>query len=114
MASVSEQQNPDGSIDPARDDVDPQTLSDLDQTASDGDQTSSDRDRGFGGDEFVCSLSGQDIDGVRDRFERIAQHLADAANGATFTLGLAEQQQDDTLDELIRRADAAMLEARQP
>ena len=66
----------------------------------------------FGGDEFVCSLSGQDVDGVRDRFERIALHLAASADGATFTLGLAEQQPGDTLDELIRRADAAMLEAR--
>ena len=53
----------------------------------------------FGGDEFVCSLSGQDVDGVRDRFERIAQHLEASADGARFTLGLAEQQPGDTLDD---------------
>ena len=66
----------------------------------------------FGGDEFVCSLAGQDLAGVRDRFERIALHLAASADGATFTLGLAQQQDGDTLHDLIQRADTAMLEAR--
>ena len=46
----------------------------------------------FGGDEFVCSLSGQDVAGCATRFDQIAAHLAASADGATFTVGLAERQ----------------------
>jgi diguanylate cyclase (GGDEF)-like protein len=66
----------------------------------------------FGGDEFVCSLSGLDVAGASQRFEQIAAHLADAANGATFSVGLAERLPEDGLDELIHRADTEMLRAR--
>jgi diguanylate cyclase (GGDEF)-like protein len=66
----------------------------------------------FGGDEFVCSLSGQDAAGARDRFQQIAAQLEDTAHGAAFTVGLAERLHDDSLDELIHRADGAMIELR--
>ena len=66
----------------------------------------------FGGDEFVCSLTGQDASEVRDRFEQISSKLLESAEGATITVGLAERRALDTLDELIERADAAMIEAR--
>ena len=66
----------------------------------------------FGGDEFVCSLSGQDTAGARERFEQIATRLAEAARGATFTVGFAEREPQDTLEEMIRRADAAMIDSR--
>jgi diguanylate cyclase (GGDEF)-like protein len=66
----------------------------------------------YGGDEFVCSLSVQDVAGVHERFEQIADHLADATGGATFSVGFAERQSDDSLDDLISRADAAMIAAR--
>ena len=66
----------------------------------------------FGSSEFVCSVSGQDAAWVRDRFARIADQLADTANGATFTVGLAERRNQDSLDDVIRRAETAMLEAR--
>jgi len=68
----------------------------------------------LGGDEFVCSLSGQDASWVRDRFDRISAQLELASHGATFTVGLAERQDGEGLDELIRRADKAMLERRGP
>ena len=66
----------------------------------------------FGGDEFVCSLSGQDTAGARERFELISTRLADAADGATITVGFADLRAEDSLDDLVRRADAAMIEAR--
>jgi diguanylate cyclase (GGDEF)-like protein len=66
----------------------------------------------FGGDEFVCSLAGQDADGARERFEQIRTSLSAAASGATITVGLAERGTDDTLDQLIVRADTTMIEAR--
>jgi diguanylate cyclase (GGDEF)-like protein len=66
----------------------------------------------FGSSEFVCSVSGQDGAWVRERFAQIADQLADTANGATFTVGLAERRNEDSLDDVIRRAETAMLEAR--
>jgi diguanylate cyclase (GGDEF)-like protein len=66
----------------------------------------------FGGDEFVCSLSGQDVAGARRRFDQIAIELAQPANHAKITVGFAERQPDDSLDGLIQRADRAMLEMR--
>src|SRR5687767_13375010 len=66
----------------------------------------------YGGDEFVCSLSGQQVSGVHQRFEQISARLSDAAPGTTITVGLAERRLDDSLDDLTGRADRAMLERR--
>ncbi|MDX6640656.1 MAG: hypothetical protein QOF12_1667 [Solirubrobacteraceae bacterium] len=65
-----------------------------------------------GGDEFVCSLAGQDMAGARVRFDQISRELAAAIADATITVGLAEYAPDDTLDALVRRADAAMMDLR--
>ena len=61
----------------------------------------------------MCSLSGQDAGGARERFEQIRATLADVASGATITFGLAERGTEDSLEQLIRRADTAMIETRQ-
>ena len=66
----------------------------------------------FGGDEFVCSLAGHDLDGARARFEQIAVRLAEASSGATISVGFAERGEDDTLKDLIGRADSALIGAR--
>ena len=66
----------------------------------------------FGGDEFVCSLAGQDADGARDRFEQIGTRLSEARSGATISVGFAERGEDDTLKDLIGRADSALIAAR--
>jgi diguanylate cyclase (GGDEF)-like protein len=65
-----------------------------------------------GGDEFVCSLSGQDVAGASERFAQISARLAAGKTCASFTVGLAERQRNDSLDGLIRRADEAMRQAR--
>jgi diguanylate cyclase (GGDEF)-like protein len=65
-----------------------------------------------GGDEFVCSLSGQDVAGATERFDRISTRLAEGKTCASFTVGLADRRRDDSLDDLISRADEAMREAR--
>ena len=67
----------------------------------------------YGGDEFVVTISGQDVAAVTDRFEQIARHLAETAPGASITFGLAERETEETLTELIERADAAMRAHRQ-
>jgi diguanylate cyclase (GGDEF)-like protein len=66
----------------------------------------------YGGDEFVCSMSGQTGLEVRNRFQGIADALGTSSPGASFTVGIAEREPDDTLDDLIRRADEAMIAAR--
>jgi diguanylate cyclase (GGDEF)-like protein len=66
----------------------------------------------FGGDEFLCSLAGQDAEGARERFAQIGKRLSNATTGATITVGFAERAADDTVEILIGRADAALVEAR--
>lgn len=67
----------------------------------------------YGGDEFVCTLTGLDTDAARERFAQIARRLeAGGGRPAELTVGLAERVGDELLDDLIRRADMAMLEAR--
>jgi diguanylate cyclase (GGDEF)-like protein len=65
----------------------------------------------WGGDEFVCTVSDADVATARSRFEEIRQALAQD-EGAAVTVGLAVLEAGDTLETLIARADAALLEAR--
>ena len=66
----------------------------------------------YGGDEFICAMPNLSASDARARFERIAALLtaADAKHSVTF--GLAEAEPADTLQELIARADADLLQAR--
>jgi diguanylate cyclase (GGDEF)-like protein len=65
----------------------------------------------FGGDEFVCSLAGQDLGSVAARFDAVCAGLLESA-GVTISVGVAARRPEDTLDMLIHRADAAMLALR--
>ncbi|MEA2469880.1 MAG: two-component system, cell cycle response regulator, partial [Thermoleophilaceae bacterium] len=66
----------------------------------------------FGGDEFVCSLAGNDLAGVRGRFAEISAHIAETQNGATISVGFAEGGPDESLEDLIAQADTALSVAR--
>jgi diguanylate cyclase (GGDEF)-like protein len=66
----------------------------------------------FGGDEFVCSLSGHDEAAVRRRFAEISLDLEKATDRPTITVGFATRRAQERLDDLVERADAAMLAAR--
>jgi len=66
----------------------------------------------IGGDEFVCSLAGQDVAGATERFDQISARLADGKTCACFTVGLTARRRHDSLDDLLRRADEAMRQAR--
>jgi len=59
----------------------------------------------WGGDEFLCMISGLDPEDVRGRFEGIRVALAEEG-GPQVTVGVAALQDDDTLETLIERADA--------
>lgn len=62
----------------------------------------------FGGDEFVCGLGGTDLAEAERRFDLIRIAL-DAGPEIGISVGLAAFEIGDTVEELIDRADAAML-----
>jgi len=66
----------------------------------------------YGGDEFICAFSNFGLDEVRQRFEKIQAALREKDEGCSISVGLAQLKDDDTLDELTARGDAALYEAR--
>lgn len=64
----------------------------------------------YGGDEFICGLSGTDIDGACRRFDAIERMLEEQSVG--ICVGLAALQDEETREQLISRADAALLEVK--
>lgn len=65
----------------------------------------------FGGDEFVCSLMDLSLGEAVKRFLLIDADLS-AAHQASISVGLAELKQDDSLEDLIERADEALYKER--
>jgi diguanylate cyclase (GGDEF)-like protein len=66
----------------------------------------------YGGDEFVCAMPNVDLREARARFEKIAATLAAVNADYSVTFGLAEADPAESLQELVARADAALLEGR--
>jgi diguanylate cyclase (GGDEF)-like protein len=66
----------------------------------------------YGGDEFLCALSGSDIDAARNRFDEVAKALAQRIPAASVGVGFAQLTNSDTLDELIAHADDALYAGR--
>jgi diguanylate cyclase (GGDEF)-like protein len=66
----------------------------------------------FGGDEFVCSFSGDGLDGIAERFGRVSAKLDQAVPGAGISVGVSQRQAEDTIETLIDRADAHMITTR--
>jgi diguanylate cyclase (GGDEF)-like protein len=66
----------------------------------------------YGGDELVCAMPNLSAAEAGARFERIAAALTAADAKHSITFGLAQAEPADSLEELIARADADLLEAR--
>jgi diguanylate cyclase (GGDEF)-like protein len=66
----------------------------------------------FGGDEFVCVLSGHHPAGLAERFEQLAADLAGRHYGAGITVGFAEAEAEESAEQLLVRADEAMIATR--
>jgi diguanylate cyclase (GGDEF)-like protein len=65
----------------------------------------------WGGDEFICTISDAALEDANRRFEEIRLDLAE--NGrAPVSVGLAALGAGDTLETLVERADADLLESR--
>jgi len=67
----------------------------------------------YGGDEFVCALSGPSMDDARKRFAQVNVALALSSVQGSVTVGLAALQPDDSAEGLVARADAALYRERQ-
>jgi len=63
----------------------------------------------YGGDEFVCGLTGTDLPEAERRFDAIAAAIEAEAH-VGISVGFAALGAGDTADQLTERADAAMLE----
>ncbi len=66
----------------------------------------------YGGDELICAMPNLSAAEARARFEKIAAILTAANAAHSVTFGLAEAEPADTLQELLARADADLLQAR--
>jgi diguanylate cyclase (GGDEF)-like protein len=66
----------------------------------------------YGGDEFLCVLSGLSMSAATARLELINTVLAAGAEHGSITVGLAELQPGDSAASLIARADAALYRQR--
>jgi diguanylate cyclase (GGDEF)-like protein len=66
----------------------------------------------FGGDEFVCSFSGDGLDEIGKRFKRVGVKLSQAAPGASISVGVSQRRAEDTIETLLDRADAQMIATR--
>jgi diguanylate cyclase (GGDEF)-like protein len=61
----------------------------------------------YGGDEFLCGALGLTLADAQGRFEQVNEAMA-ATGGGTASAGVVQLGQDENLDQLIARADAAM------
>lgn len=66
----------------------------------------------YGGDEFLCSFAGVSTADISLRFQEINEVLGGRDHSGSVSVGLAELQADDTLQELIDRADQALIQFR--
>jgi diguanylate cyclase (GGDEF)-like protein len=66
----------------------------------------------YGGDEFLCVLPNISREAATARMTAITATLAAAETGHSVSFGLAEHQPEDGLQQLVERADAALLAAR--
>ena len=65
----------------------------------------------YGGDEFVAGMVGIDLEEVGQRFEAIDRSVQRDV-GVGISVGLAELELDESLDHLLARADATLLDAK--
>jgi diguanylate cyclase (GGDEF)-like protein len=66
----------------------------------------------YGGDEFVCILCGQSSAEVSNRFESLIADFV-RVHDMRLSVGFAESDADELPEQLIARADAAMIAARE-
>jgi diguanylate cyclase (GGDEF)-like protein len=66
----------------------------------------------YGGDELLCAMPNLTAAEATSRFAKIAAALRSADSDHSVTFGIAEAEAADSVDDMIKRADAALLAAR--
>lgn len=66
----------------------------------------------YGAEEFVCVITGLGLDDVACRLADVTNMLAKGSTPGGVTIGLAQLQPNDTGQDLIERADAALSQTR--
>jgi diguanylate cyclase (GGDEF)-like protein len=66
----------------------------------------------YGGDEFVCALPGTGAQEAARRLVDVDACLAGRDDPCSISVGIAELQPGETAEELVGRADAALLRQR--
>jgi diguanylate cyclase (GGDEF)-like protein len=66
----------------------------------------------YGGDEFACVIAGLSAADATKRLDLVNAALAEAAESASVTVGVAELQPNDSIEDLLAKADAALYRAR--
>jgi diguanylate cyclase (GGDEF)-like protein len=69
----------------------------------------------YGGDEFLCAMGGAGVEEVGGKLELVAAELHAAAGRSVLSVGLAELDAEDPLDDAVRlvgRADQALYHGR--
>lgn len=66
----------------------------------------------YGGDEFLCVISGVDSPAAAQRLALANDDLAAGHRPWSITFGLAEMKMSETPEELVARADAALYQER--
>jgi diguanylate cyclase (GGDEF)-like protein len=62
----------------------------------------------YGGDEFVCVLANVDSAEAAARFHRVNAALAARPMPGSVSVGITEAEGNETLDDLVGRADEVM------
>jgi diguanylate cyclase (GGDEF)-like protein len=66
----------------------------------------------YGGDELLCAMPNLTVAEATSRFDTISAALTAVGTGHSVTFGLSEAEAGDSVEDLIRRADDALLAAR--
>jgi diguanylate cyclase (GGDEF)-like protein len=66
----------------------------------------------YGGDEFVCALTGLDLAAAEQRMAAVHRALQTTPEHSEITVGLAVLAVEDSADDLVARADAALYSLR--
>lgn len=66
----------------------------------------------YGGDEFICAVTGVDLIETARRFALVNDMLAQTLPYGSVSIGHAQLLDGDSLEDLIARADASMYQSR--
>jgi diguanylate cyclase (GGDEF)-like protein len=68
----------------------------------------------LGGDEFLCVLPGLGIDAARSALDHVREWIVESTEHGSISVGFAQLGAEDTVEELIARADENLIANRRP